>query len=312
MQVMEVARLKPRPEGRGGCQLTANQYCLSGQPQPLTVVTRSDLLVAILAGIVQGIVEWLPVSSQGNLSLVLTLVGTEPDVAIQLALFLQVGTTLSAVTYYQREIKTVLATIPGWRPQTAYDGDNAIASYLVIASFMTGLVGIPLYILAVDVAGQLTGGIFIAGIGVLLVGTGLLQLASESFSQAHHTDPTFTDSLLVGAVQGIAILPGVSRSGMTTSAFLFRSYEPPAAFRLSFLLSIPASLGAAVLTLLSAGGLPGISPTAALVALSVSAIVGYLTIDAVMRVVERIPFWAVCFGLGGLAIVGGGIVSIVV
>jgi len=99
---------------------------------------------------------------------------------------------------------------------------------------------------------------------------------------------------------------------MTTSAFLFRSYEPPAAFRLSFLLSIPASLGAAALTLISAGGLPGISPAAAAVALTVSAVVGYVTIDALMRIVERVPFWAVCFGLGGLAIVGGGLVSVVV
>jgi len=275
-------------------------------------VTLSDLLIAILAGIVQGIVEWLPVSSQGNLSLVLTLVGTDPAVALQLALFLQVGTTLSAATYYRHEIQTALTAVPGWRPQEAYEGDNAIASYVLIASFMTGVVGIPLYIFAVDLVGQLTGGVFIAGIGVLLVATGILQLASESVSMGGHTAPTLADSVLVGAVQGVAILPGISRSGMTTSVFLFRSYEPPAAFRLSFLLSIPASLGAAVLTLLSAGGLPGISPTAAAVALGVSAVVGYLTIDALMDIVERVPFWVVCFGLGGLAIVGGGIVSVVV
>jgi undecaprenyl-diphosphatase len=99
---------------------------------------------------------------------------------------------------------------------------------------------------------------------------------------------------------------------MTASTLLFRSYDPPSAFRLSFLLSIPASLGAAVLTLLDAGGLPGIDPTSAAVALGVSAVVGYATIDALMRVVERVPFWAVCFGLGALAIVGGGVVSVVV
>ena len=275
-------------------------------------MTLSDLFIAVVAGTVQGIVEWLPVSSQGNLSLVLTLLGIDPAVALQLALFLQVGTTLSAATYYRAEIRTALTAVPGWRPGAAYEGDNAIASYIIVASFMTGVVGIPLYIFAVDLAGQLTGGVFIAIIGVLLIATGILQLASESVSMGGQTAPTLTDSVLVGAVQGLAILPGISRSGMTTSAFLFRSYEPPAAFRLSFLLSIPASLGAAVLTVLSAGGLPGISLTAALVAFAVSAVVGYLTIDTLMRVVERVPFWAVCFGLGGLAIVGGGIVSVVV
>lgn len=275
-------------------------------------MSRVDLIVAILAGIVQGIVEWLPVSSQGNLSLFLTFAGTDPAVAVQLALFLQVGTTLSAATYYRDDIATAVRAVPGWRPRTAYAGENAIASYVVVATLMTGLVGIPLYVYVVDLAGQLTGGVFIALIGVLLVLTGVLQLGSESVSMGVRDAPTLPDSILVGAVQGVAILPGISRSGVTTSALLFRSYDPPAAFRLSFLLSIPASLGAAALTVAGAGGLPGIDPIPAAVALGLSAIVGYLTIDALMRVVDRVPFWLVCFGLGGLAIVGGGIVSIVV
>ncbi|MGQ3414379.1 undecaprenyl-diphosphate phosphatase [Natrinema sp. LN54] len=275
-------------------------------------MSRVDLIVAILAGIVQGIVEWLPVSSQGNLSLFLTLAGTDPAVAVQLALFLQVGTTLSAATYYRDDIATAVRAVPGWRPGDAYRGENAIPSYVVVATLMTGLVGVPLYVYAVDLAGQLTGGVFIALIGVLLILTGVLQLASESVSMGIRNAPTLPDSILVGAVQGVAILPGISRSGVTTSALLFRSYDPPAAFRLSFLLSIPASLGAAALTVAGAGGLPGIDPVPAAVALGLSAIVGYLTIDALMRVVDRVPFWLVCFGLGGLAIVGGGVVSVVV
>ncbi|WP_226479896.1 undecaprenyl-diphosphate phosphatase [Natrinema amylolyticum] len=275
-------------------------------------MNRAELIVAILAGIVQGIVEWLPVSSQGNLALFLTFAGTDPDVALQLALFLQLGTTLSAATYYREDIATALRAVPGWRPASAYTGENAIASYVVVASFVTGVVGIPLYVFAVDLAGQLTGGVFIAVIGVLLVLTGALQLVSESVSMGIRDAPTLLDSVLVGTVQGVAILPGISRSGVTTSALLFRSYDPPAAFRLSFLLSIPASCGSAALTVAGAGGLPGIGLGPALAALALSAVVGYLTIDALMRVVDRVPFWIVCFGLGGLAIVGGGVVSVVV
>ncbi|WP_435552680.1 undecaprenyl-diphosphate phosphatase [Natrinema sp. CGMCC1.2065] len=274
-------------------------------------MSRVNLIVAILAGIVQGIVEWLPVSSQGNLALFLTLVGTDPGVAVQLALFMQVGTTLSATMYYCAEIAAAVRAVPGWRPAAAYDGANAIPSYVVVATAMTGLVGIPLYVFAVDLADRLTGGVFIAAIGVLLVLTGALQLVSESVSIGIRDAPTLSDSVLVGAVQGVAILPGISRSGVTTSALLFRSYDPPAAFRLSFLLSIPASLGAAALTIAGAGGLPGIDPVPALAALGVSAVVGYLTIDALMRVVDRVPFWLVCFGLGGLAVVGGGVVTVV-
>ncbi|MFC7071599.1 undecaprenyl-diphosphate phosphatase [Halovenus rubra] len=263
-----------------------------------------DLSIAILAGIVQGIVEWLPVSSQGNLALFLTAVGTDPDIALQLALFLQVGTTLSAITYFRSDLTTVAQTLWHWRGEPGSE-EQALVTYLVVACAMTGLVGIPLYILAVDLASELTGGAFVGIIGVLLVATGVFQLRAESTSGTHQSEPTVRDSILVGAAQGIAILPGVSRSGMTTSVLLFRRYEPPEAFRLSFILSIPAALGAAVLTVAGAGGLPGISPTAALAALVVSSVVGYLAIGIIMNVVERVPFWAVCFGLGGLAISGG-------
>ncbi|MFC7058362.1 undecaprenyl-diphosphate phosphatase [Halovenus salina] len=264
-----------------------------------------DLAIAILAGIVQGVVEWLPVSSQGNLALFLTTVGTDPDIALQLALFLQVGTTLSAATYFRSDIADVAQTLRGWQGEPNETGQRALVVYLIVACAMTGLVGIPLYIFAVDVASELTGGVFVAVIGVLLVATGVFQLRAESTEGARREEPTVRDSVLVGAAQGLAILPGISRSGMTSSVLLFRRYDPPEAFRLSFLLSIPAALGAAVLTLVGAGGLPGISPTAAAAALAVSALVGYLAIDAIMRVVDRVPFWTVCFGLGGVAILGG-------
>jgi len=275
-------------------------------------VSSVELVVAVLAGIVQGVVEWLPVSSQGNLALFLTLAGVSPDEALQLALFLQIGTTVSAASYYREEISKATRAVPAWRPQAAFQSQNALISFIVIACLATGLVGIPLYLYAVDFAGQLTGGIFIALIGVLLVLTGVFQLISESVGQGYRELPTLVDACLVGAAQGVAILPGISRSGVTTSTLLFRSYDPPVAFRLSFLLSIPASLGAAALTVAGAGGLPGISLTAAIAATTMSAVVGYLTIDALMRIVERLPFWLICFGLGGLAIIGGGIVSVVV
>lgn len=275
-------------------------------------MSSTEFLVAVLAGIVQGIVEWLPVSSQGNLSLFLTGVGMSPDIALQLALFLQIGTTFSAASYYREEIATATRGLPQWRPQTAFRQQNALVSFILIACLATGIVGIPLYVYAVDFAGQLTGGMFIAMIGVLLILTGILQLASESVGAGYRKQPTLLDACLVGAAQGVAILPGISRSGTTTSMLLFRNYNPPVAFRLSFLLSIPASSGAAVLTVVGAGGLPGIAPRAALIAMATSGIVGYFTIDALLRIVDRLPFWAICFGLGGLAIVGGGVVSVVV
>jgi undecaprenyl-diphosphatase len=235
----------------------------------------------------------------------LTAVGTDPAVALQLALFLQVGTTLSATGYYRDDLRTVARTLHGWRPGEAYDDRNALVSYLLVATLVTGLVGVPLYVFAVDLASELSGGVFVVLVGLLLVMTGVLQRTSQSVSLGARRQPTLTDSLLVGSVQGLAILPGISRSGVTASALLLRRYDPPEAFRLSFLLSIPASLGAAGLTLAGAGGLPGIDPAGAMAALLTSAVVGYLMIDAIVRVVNRIAVWLACLGLGALAVCGG-------
>lgn len=89
------------------------------------------------------------------------------------------------------------------------------------------------------------------------------------------------------------------------SGLLFRGYDGETAFDLSFLLSIPAALGAGALTVVQTGGLPGVSVGAATTALVVAATVGYATIGALLRVVRRIAFWAVCVGLGAIAVVGG-------
>jgi undecaprenyl-diphosphatase len=117
-------------------------------------------------------------------------------------------------------------------------------------------------------------------------------------------DPSIIDAILVGAAQGIAILPGITRSGMTTGTLLLRGYDGSDAFRLSFILSIPAAIGGGVLAAVDSG-LQGLTPTAAIAAFITAAIVGYLSIDVLLRIVERVAFWAVCIGLGTAAIVGG-------
>nr|WP_272494335.1 undecaprenyl-diphosphate phosphatase [Natronomonas aquatica] len=269
-------------------------------------VNRAELLFAILIGFVQGVLEWLPISSQGNVSIAVTLVSDiDPAVAVDLALFVQLGTILSAATYYRADIKTALEHLPGWRPWTAYSEDNAEITFIGLASAATGVVGIPLYLTLRAAVSGLASGLFIAVIGGLLISTGLLQRASEAIDIDPKETPTLSDTLLVGGLQGVTILPGISRSGTTVSVLLLRGYSGTTSLRLSFLLSIPASLGAALLVVLSGDGLPGISPAAAAVALAVSAVVGFVTIDALMRFVERVPFWQVCLGLGGLAVVGG-------
>lgn len=262
-------------------------------------------LIAVIVGFLQGIFEWLPISSEGNITIVLAALGFGNAGAVSFALFLHTGTAISAVAYYRDELIEVVRSVSTWRPSTAFDGSTAELSYLVVATLMTGLVGLPAYARFGDVIGELQGGLLIILIGVLLIVTGVIQRLSGDLSLGSREQPDLTDAVVVGALQGFAVLPGISRSGVTASALLFRSHDGPSAFRLSFLLSIPAALGGGLLAALE-DGIASVPPLSALLAVAVSAVVGYLTIDALMRIVERISFWKICLALGGLAMVGGG------
>ncbi|NHN60143.1 MULTISPECIES: undecaprenyl-diphosphate phosphatase [Halorussus] len=289
-------------------------------------------LVAVVAGALQGVFEWLPISSEGNITVFLTALGSSPEAAVQFSLFLHAGTALSATVYYRDELRTVLGALPDWRPSRAFEPAEPSAagggvrrastagptgthdqiptlSFLGVATLVSGVVGIAAYATLETVISALTGGAFVALVGLLLVATGVLQRVADGFEFGGRESPDLVDAVLVGALQGLAILPGVSRSGTTASALLFRGHDGPSSFRLSFLLSIPAALGAGVLVLLDTG-VPEVAPTEAVLALGTAAVVGYLTIDALMRVVERVPFWGVCIGLGALAIVGGAALAI--
>jgi undecaprenyl-diphosphatase len=266
----------------------------------------SDALrLAFVVGLLQGVFEWLPISSEGNVSLYLTVVeGLPAEAAVRYSLFLHAGTAVAAVAYYRGDVADLLRGLPAWRPHGAFEaGRRADTTFLAAATLVSGVVGITAFLALEALVSEVSGGVFVALVGVLLVFTGVVQRVAEG-SLGNRETPTGVDAVLVGALQGLAILPGVSRSGTTVSALLLRGYEAPVAFRLSFLLSIPAALGAGVLALLDAG-FPDIGVAAAGLALATSAVVGYATIDGLLRVVSRVAFWAVCVGLGTLAVVGG-------
>lgn len=264
-----------------------------------------EQLLAVIVGAVQGVLEWLPVSSEGAVSLVLSLLGnTDPEAAVSYALFLHAGTALAATVYYRDEVADVLWTLPDLSADDPFDEGTADVAFLVVATLSSMIVGLAAYAVLEAVVSALAGGAFVALIGALLIGTGIVQKVAESRGGVERRSrPDPIDALAVGVLQGLAILPGVSRSGTTVSALLLRGHDGVESLRLSFLLAIPASLGAGLLTF---DGL-GIAPTAALTALAVSAVVGYLTVGALVAVVRRVAFWGVCVGFGTLALVGGGL-----
>lgn len=263
-----------------------------------------SLVIALLAGALQGVFEWLPISSEGNLTVLLSWLGESPSQAVAFALFLHLGTALSATVYYRSEIRTELRLLRTWRPRRATTAGYARTTFLGVATLVSGVVGVAAYAVLETVVSALTGGAVVIIIGVLLIGTGLFQRVSTGVTDATHRPPGLVDAVLIGVAQGIAILPGVSRSGTTTGVLLLRGYEGSTSFRLSFLLSIPAAIGGGLLAAVDTG-VTGLTVTSGVVALVSAAVVGYLTIDVLMRLVERVSFWSVCLGLGGLAVGGG-------
>lgn len=265
-----------------------------------------EWLVAVVLGIVQGVLEWLPVSSEGAVAILLSGMGASGAAAARYALFLHAGTAVAAAAFYRAELRTLLARLPAWRPRQAFEADLADLTFFAVATAVSVVVGLAGYVALAEVADEATGGVVVAAIGALLLVTGVFMRLAERRATGRRTDPGLLDALLVGVLQGVAVLPGVSRSGTTVSALLLRGHDGPEALRLSFVLSIPAALGAGVLVVLD-DGLVDVTPASALVALAVSGAVGYASIGALVGIVRRVSFWKVCVGFGALAVVGGGL-----
>jgi len=266
-----------------------------------------EWLVALVVGLVQGLLEWVPVSSEGAVAVALTALDAAPDTAARFALVLHAGTALAATVYYRTTLLDLLGRLPGWRPGSAWTAE-ADLSFYVLATLSSGLTGVAGYAALREVTNAVAGGAFVALIGALLLGTGLLMYTAESRSREFRERPGPVDAVLVGALQGLAILPGVSRSGTTVSALLLRGHDGTASLELSFVLSIPAALGAGAIAVADTGF--AVAPTNAALALAVSAVVGYLAVDALTRLVARVDFWRVCVGFGALAVVGGGLLVV--
>ena len=207
---------------------------------------------AILLGIVQGLTEFLPVSSSGHLVLFQHLLGfRQPEILFDVCL--HVGTLAAICAVFIKEIVQILTTLlhlpaksraaGGLRNLYRTDESARMAALIVAGSLPTAVLGLLFHRFAERIFSS------VALVGAMLLLTGCLLWFTRRV-----TDPgrpvsglTVKDALLVGLAQGMAIMPGISRSGATISAALFSGVDRETAGRYSFLLSIPAILGALVL-----------------------------------------------------------------
>jgi undecaprenyl-diphosphatase len=268
---------------------------------------------AIILGIVQGLTEFLPVSSSGHLVLFQKMFGLK-----QAELFFDIGAhlgTLAAViVVFRREIKQMLMAlvrlIPSAgsketiRQKVKSDGPLKMVLLIVFGSIPTAILGF----LFAGIADRL----FASGIitGMMLIVTGVLlwltRRVKAHVEQAPGDRLTLKKAFIIGTAQGLAIMPGLSRSGSTISTGLLLGVDRETAARYSFLLSIPAIIGAGMLGLKD--GLSQADPAirAALLGAFTAAVVGYAALKALLQVVKkgRLHMFApYCWLVGILAII---------
>ncbi len=237
-------------------------------------------MIDLLAlGLIQGVLEWLPVSSEGFVVLASAFLGFKDPLGI--ALFLHLGTLLAVIAYFHDDIAKL---------------DKRMVRFIALATAASFVTGLPLYYLAksLDLS---VGPLAFGAVGLALIATGFL--VHKRISAKSKNALAGKDAVFAGLLQGTAIMPGISRSGVTLFALLSQGYPADFALKLSFLMSIPVVLAASAFD-----ATQGFAFDASyLPALAVAAVVGYAMIGALIRVAKRVDFSWFCWAFGTLSVV---------
>jgi undecaprenyl-diphosphatase len=240
------------------------------------------LLQAVVLGIVQGITEWLPISSTAHLVLVPWVLGW-PAPSEPFLVLVQDGTLLAVLVYFRRDLLSIARGIRFRAPLST--PESRLGWWILLGTLPAVAVGLAFRRFFRDLQGM---PVVIAG--VLIGATALLFLGERLGKRARGLDTlTARDALLVGAAQAVALFPGVSRSGATISGGMLAGLDRAAAARVSFLLSIPVMAGAGILEL---PDLVGDDVPAVVAGTLASAVVGYGAIHWLLGYLARKPLTA--------------------
>lgn len=271
-----------------------------------------DLLHAALLGIIQGTTEVLPISSSGHLILVPRLLGW-PDSGLTFDVALHFGTFLAIFFYFRADVVTLVQDGLGGIWQPGDERSLRLPWMIVLASVPAAIVG---KTLEEPIEAIFRSSPLLIALMLILFGLGL-GLSDRFGRQARNVaSMTLGSALLIGCFQCLALVPGVSRSGITITAALLAGFARTDAARFSFLLSLPIVFGAALLKaihLLQHGLEPGmVGPM--LVGVTVSAVSGYISVAFLLRFVQSRTLWSFVwyrFAAGGavLLLLGNGFLS---
>jgi undecaprenyl-diphosphatase len=248
-----------------------------------------SLMQSMLLGLVQGLTEFIPVSSTAHLILVPWLLGWEfpTEAEFVFDVLVQWGTLLAVLVYFRRDVAAILlAVIAGLRRRRPLETFEARLGWLVVAATLPAvLIGL--------VFKDFFEATYASPVGTaaFLLGTAALLFLSERFGRRDRglTGLGWLDAVVIGFAQAVALLPGISRSGATIAGGLARGLDRPAAARFSFLMSMPALLGAGVLATLDLLAIPNFAAylPPILAGFVVAAVVGYACIHWLLSYLAR-------------------------
>lgn len=244
---------------------------------------------AIILGVIEGITEFLPISSTGHLTIAEKMLGysiSDSSITAFTAI-IQSGAVLATVVYFWKDISRVLmAWIRGlfvnkYRKNSDYKYGWAI----IIGSIPIAIVGI----LFKDEIETVLRSLWFVAIALILWSLVMWWADKKAKQNLHEEDITWRDTLAVGIAQCLALIPGVSRSGATMSAGLLRNFDRVAVTKLSFFLSIPALSAAGILQIISKHSAIGASVgwTATIIATLISFVVAYISVAWLLKFVAK-------------------------
>ncbi len=251
------------------------------------------IIQAIILGIIQGVTEFLPVSSSAHLVIAPYLFGwdLQPDIVFPFDILVQIGTLVAVIVYFWRDLwQIVTAVVDGLRKRKPFETQPAKLGWLLIlATIPAGIAGLFLK----DTVEALFSDP--AATAVFLIGTAVLLVIAEVVGKRNREieSMNWKDALWIGAAQILSLLPGISRSGSTMTGGMTRNLTRPAAARFSFLMSIPIMLAAGLVSVLDLLELPNLSSVLPAVAAGfiAAALVGYFAIKWLLHFLGKRPLY---------------------
>src|SRR3989304_323846 len=255
-----------------------------------------DPIQAIVLGFIQGVTEWLPISSTGHLRIAEHFFGLTVPLLFDVTLHL--GTLIVTLLFFRKDVKNILVALG----KGDFRSENGkLIPLIAVGRVPTALIGL-VFGNAMD---AYFSGFLALGVGFIAGGVALYW---SKFGRERKNDINYVDALLIGTAQGLAIIPSLSRSGMTITVALLLGINREKSFKFSFLLSIPAVVGALGLTFYEQRDLltlAGIGLPEILVGIAVTIAVSFLALKLLRKTLAKRKFHLFalyCLILGALLI----------